>query len=163
MGGFATGPFTTGGFTIGGGGLSLLGAVPSDDGCAPLRFGMPGAGGMLAVGAAPSAGGGPDSRRGLGGGASFFPNDGIEPTFTDGAGSLPGSNTGGGIDERISGRLGVPGGGRLGVPTGRTGTLGIFGGVGAGAGMLSDTEAAVSAFTSASSVVEISGFEVMLV
>ena len=110
---------------------------------------------MLAVCAAPSAGGGPDSRRGLGGGASFFPSGGIEPMFVDGAGSLPGSKMGGGIDdERIRGRLGVPGGGRLGVPTGSTGTLGIFGGAGAGAGMLSGTEAALSAFTSASSVVE---------
>jgi len=116
---------------------------------------------MFAVCDAPSAGGGADSRRGLGGGASFFPSGGIEPTLVDGAGSLPGSKMGGGIDERISGRFGVPGGGRLGVPIGRTGTLGIFGG--AGAGMLSDAEAAVSAFTSAPSVVEISGFEVMLV
>ena len=114
---------------------------------------------MFAACAAPSAGGGPDSRRGLGGGASFFPNGGIEPMFVDGAGSLPGSKTGGGIDERIRGLLGVPGGGRLGVPTGRTGTLGIFG----GGGMLSEIAAAVSAFTSAPSVVEISGFEVMLV
>jgi hypothetical protein len=57
---------------------------------------------------------------------------------------------------RISGRLGAPGG-RLGVPTGTTGTLGIFG----GGGMLSESESALSAVTAASSIVSILGFEVM--
>jgi len=77
-----------------------------------------------------------------------------------GVGSLPGSDTGAGIgdEDRMSGRLGVPGGGRLGVPTGTTGTLGIF----AGGGMLSESEVEASAVISASSIVEISGFEVML-
>lgn len=55
----------------------------------------------------------------------------------------------------MSGRLGAPGG-RLGVPTETTGTLGIF----SGGGILSEIEPALSAVTSASSIV-ISGFEVM--
>jgi hypothetical protein len=60
-------------------------------------------------------------------------------------------------DVRMSGRLGGAPAGRLGVPTGTTGMLGIF----AGGGMLSEIELALSAVTSASSIVEISGFEVM--
>jgi hypothetical protein len=57
----------------------------------------------------------------------------------------------------MSGRLGDAPAGRLGVPTGTTGTLGIL----AGGGMLSASELAPSAVTSASSIVEVSGLEVM--
>jgi hypothetical protein len=72
-----------------------------------------------------------------------------------GAASLPGSDAGGGIDGvRMSGLLGAPGG-RLGVPTETTGTLGILG----GGGTLS--EASALAAPSASSTIEIFGFEVM--
>ena len=70
---------------------------------------------------------------------------------------LPGRDAGGGIgDVRMSGRLGAPTG-RLGVPTETTGTLGIL----AGGGMLSEIEPVPSAVTSASSIVEISGFDFM--
>jgi hypothetical protein len=102
-------------------------------------------------GAEPRGGADCDSRRGFGGGASLRePPGDIE--------SLPGSDTGGGMgDVRISGRLGAAPTGRLGVPTETTGTLGIF----SGGGMLSESELVLSAVTSASSMVEISGFEVM--
>jgi hypothetical protein len=104
-------------------------------------------------GTEPRGGAGCDSRRGFGGGASLrAPPGGTESL------PLPGSDAGAGIgDARMRGRLGAPGGGLLGVPTGTTGTLGILG----GGGMLSEVVLAPSAVTSASSIVEISGFEVM--
>jgi hypothetical protein len=129
---------------------------------------------MTVLEAASAAGAGADSRRGagaeslrgLGGGASRRePVGGTDPGpltgGTDpgalgggGATSLPGSDAGGGIDGvRMSGLLDTPGG-RLGVPTETTGTLGILG----GGGTLS--EVAVLA-ASASSTLEIFGFEVM--
>jgi hypothetical protein len=118
------------------------------------------------AGADSRRGAGADSRRGFGGGASFRAKGGTEPVVSVGAGSpnvgagsLPGNMAGAGIDdERISGRLGAPGGGRLGVPTATTGTLGIL----AGGGMLPASAPAPSV-TSTSSIVEISGFEVMLI
>jgi len=99
----------------------------------------------------PRGGAGCDSRRGFGGGASLRePPGGMESL-------LPGRDAGGGIgDVRMSGRLGAPKG-RLGVPTETTGTLGIL----SGGGMLSEIELAPSALTSASSIVEISGFDFM--
>jgi hypothetical protein len=125
--------------TGGGAARGITGAPPDDDASSPSAFG----------GAEPRGGGADcDSRRGLGGGASLRD---IE--------SLPGRDAGGGIgDVRMSGRLGAPEG-RLGVPTETTGTLGIL----SGGGMLSALELAPSAVTSASSTVEISGFEVMQV
>jgi hypothetical protein len=116
------------------------------------------------AGAESRRGAGVESRFGFGGGARRRDVvGGIEPAF--GGNSLPGSVAGGGIGElRISGRPGAPGG-RLGVPTETTGTLGIL----AGGGMLSELDLAFasavapSAVTSASSMFEDSGFDVMRV
>ena len=170
---------------MGGGGLSLFGAVfTSEEGSSSAAFGgaataggaatsaTAGGGALFLFGVASAGGGadskrgaGTDSRRGFGGGARRrdVVGGGTEPF---GGIPLPGRLAGGGIGElRMSGRPPGTPGGLLGVPTETTGTLGIL----AGGGMLSELVLALasgvslSAVTSASSMVEDSGFDVMRV
>ena len=160
-GGAATSAFAAASIGAAGGTLLFFGVGSAGGGADSMR----GAGtdSRRGAGVESRRGAGLESRRGLGGGArrrevvgAAAPAGGTEP--------LPGSDAGGGIGElRMSGRVGAPGG-RLGVPTETTGTLGILGG-----GMLSELVRALasalvsSAVTSASSMVEDSGFEVMRV